>query len=319
MIEQLDSVIQFDLSAVITYAGLAYQILSIELVTPDRLITPENLKSIRLPVGIDARVGMIVSGRAPIWLYCYLVHELHPVAWVACFDPRIGAVVVATHTHQVQVGEVIPLEAAATKPIQDETLTLCPGLMVVGPPDSGKSVFSFALFKRLIQKGVDVYLQRAQWDGEGNYLLEAGLPENLSSAQRGEYKSKNRGELSQRFFPFQAQAILNLRRQKSLVIVDVGGMVQPEKVPILEACSHYLVISAQPETVSRWHEFCHGRGNLAPVGVIHSRLGPGLEVYQEYPFWEISAGPWRQDVQPQIPGLVMTSIEQLVRENGINS
>jgi hypothetical protein len=66
-----------------------------------------------------------------------------------------------------------------------------------------------------------------------------------------------------------------------LVIVDVGGMVQPEKLPILEACTHYLIISSKPEAVGAWHEFCHDRGNLMPVAVIHSSLAEIEEVHKQ--------------------------------------
>ena len=45
---------------------------------------------------------MIVEGRAPIWRYGMALHRLHasPVAAVALYDPRLGAVVVATHSQE---------------------------------------------------------------------------------------------------------------------------------------------------------------------------------------------------------------------------
>ncbi|ASC70463.1 hypothetical protein XM38_014020 [Halomicronema hongdechloris C2206] len=143
-------------------------------------------------------------------------------------------------------------------------------LLVVGPPDSGKSVLSHALFRALLPEYPDVFLQRAQWDGEGNWTLE--LPESATAADREAFKLFYKGGLTAGFFPYQAQAILQLRRRKPLVIVDVGGRVQPEKVPILEACSHYLVLSSKLREVKQWHEFCGDRGNLSPLAVIHSRM-----------------------------------------------
>lgn len=82
------------------------QILDVDL---DGSIVPSELSGLELPAGIDARSGVVISGRAPIWFYAYLVHELHPTAWVACYDPRLGAVVVATHSRQAQIGQVIPM------------------------------------------------------------------------------------------------------------------------------------------------------------------------------------------------------------------
>jgi CRISPR-associated protein Csx3 len=49
---------------------------------------------------------VIVEGRAPIWRYGMALHLLHgsPAAAVAFYDPRLGAVVVASHSQEWQVG-----------------------------------------------------------------------------------------------------------------------------------------------------------------------------------------------------------------------
>ena len=277
--------------------NLKYQVLSVELTSSDRLIEPQDIKNLELPSGIDTTGGVIISGRAPMWLYSYLTHALHPTAWVACYDPRLGAVVSATNSRQVCIGQVIPVSppngrqnhGLAQEKRNVET-GLCPALMVVGPPDSGKSVLSHALFQALLSDHPDIYLQRAHWDGEGNYVLE--LSTQTTDEEIEDFKLRNKGALTERFFPYHAQAILQLRRQKFLVIVDVGGMVQPEKLPILEACTHYLIISSKPEAVGAWHEFCRDRGNLIPVAVIHSSLAEVEEVHQVQPYLEITSGPW---------------------------
>jgi len=281
--------------------GLPFHKLTIHLNRPDRLIQPQDLANLSLPAGIDTTTGVILTGRAPIWLYTYLVHELHPTAWVACFDPRLGgAVVVTTHSHQTQVGQVIPLPEKQQRP------RLGAALLVVGPPDSGKSVLSHALFRALLPQYPQVFLQRAQWDGEGNWTLE--LPESLTMADREAFKLFYKGGLTAGFFPYQAQAILQLRRRKPLVIVDVGGRVQPEKVPVLEACSHYLVISAQPEAVAEWHEFCGDRGNLQPVAVVHSTLEATAAVHGQEPYLEMTCGPWRQGQIRPLPEVLMEQV-----------
>jgi len=286
--------------------GLGYQVLTIDLVNPDRIIQPQDLSSLQLPPGLDATGGVVISGRAPIWLYGFLVHELHPTAWVACYDPRLsGAVVVATHSHQTHIGTVLAIDSSATPAPR-----LCPALLVVGPPDSGKSVLSHGLWQRLVQENPKVYLQRAQWDGEGNWWLELG--EDLDPDRREAWKAAYKGELTDRFFPYQAQAILNLRRQQDLVIVDVGGKVQPEKQPLLEACSHYLVISSDPAAIEPWHEFCRDRGNLQPVAVIHSSLESGTVVHQEMPYVELTAGPWIAGRSPEIPDILVNTLMKLL-------
>lgn len=61
---------------------------------------------------------VIVEGRAPIWRYALALHRLHasPAAAVAVYDPRLGAVVVASHHPDFVEGsvlDVIPPAAAA--------------------------------------------------------------------------------------------------------------------------------------------------------------------------------------------------------------
>lgn len=291
----------------LTTSGLTYQLLTIELTAADRIIKPEDLISIDLPSELDGSQGVVISGRGPIWLYCYLAHLCHPTPWIACYDPRLGAVVTVTHSRAVRVGDVIPL--ADLNPHHGYS-PLGPALLVVGPPDSGKSVLSHTLFQELSRLGIDVYLQRAHWDGEGNYLLEMGgtVSADWTEATKHIYK----GELTDRFYPFHADAILNLRRQKQLVIVDVGGMVQEEKMPVLEACSHYLIISSLPEVVESWHRFCRDRGNLQTVAVLHSVLKTCFEVRQLVPYLEALSGEWSFRKKPIVPDVLLERIRQIL-------
>jgi len=84
-----------------------YTILHLEL---EENIAPEVLKEIE-PPKVNTTKGVILSGRAPIWLYCFLTHCYHPTKFVATYDPRLGgAVVVETHCLDYKVGEVIELD-----------------------------------------------------------------------------------------------------------------------------------------------------------------------------------------------------------------
>lgn len=274
--------------------GLPFQVIEIELTRPDRLVFPEDLAQLRLPGGIDPRLGVVLSGRAPIWLYGWLVHECHFTRWVACYDPRLGAVVVSSHSPDVQVGEIIPWVQG--RPGSE----LAAAVMVVGPPDSGKSRLARALFEALLPEHPDIYLQRAHWDGEGNWTLD--LPPEEAKILKHQY----RGSFTPEFFSFHAQAILALRRQKSLVIVDVGGKVDPQKQPILEACSHYLVVSRDPEAIPLWHEFCRDRGNLRCVAILHTSPGPP-QVLKDSPELEI-----RWDPNSPPPAELLRAVRRLI-------
>jgi len=60
---------------------------------------------------------VIVEGRAPIWRYGMALHLLHgsPAAAVAFYDPRLGAVVVASHNPQWAVGQVVDVTLPSEK------------------------------------------------------------------------------------------------------------------------------------------------------------------------------------------------------------
>jgi CRISPR-associated protein Csx3 len=76
----------------------------------DKPITPlEPLPELpKIPRG----ALVVIEGRAPIWRYGLAFHKLHgsPAAAVAVFDPRLGAVVVASHSPNFNEGEVIDVE-----------------------------------------------------------------------------------------------------------------------------------------------------------------------------------------------------------------
>lgn len=93
-----------------TQNGLPYQHLRFQILTDDSNIDPADIKGLKLPAGIQFNQGIVIEGKGPIWLYGYLVHECHAAVWVGCYDPRLGAVVVATHTHKVSVSQILPLE-----------------------------------------------------------------------------------------------------------------------------------------------------------------------------------------------------------------
>jgi CRISPR-associated protein Csx3 len=52
---------------------------------------------------------VVVEGRAPIWRYGMAFHKLHgsAAAAVAVYDPRLGAVIVASHHPDYREGQVL--------------------------------------------------------------------------------------------------------------------------------------------------------------------------------------------------------------------
>ena len=55
---------------------------------------------------------VVLEGRAPIWRYGLAFHRLHgsPAAAVAVYDPRLGAVVVASHSPDFLEGQILDLD-----------------------------------------------------------------------------------------------------------------------------------------------------------------------------------------------------------------
>ncbi|NJE10068.1 CRISPR-associated ring nuclease Crn3/Csx3 [Thermococcus sp. MAR1] len=71
-------------------------------------IEPSILKSLK-PPEVNPKKGVVLSGRGPVWLYGFLAHYYHPTAWVATYDPRLGAVVVQSHVPGVAPGDVFEI------------------------------------------------------------------------------------------------------------------------------------------------------------------------------------------------------------------
>lgn len=285
--------------------GMGFQVLDIDLTRPDRLITPEDLQTLHIPKNLDPSLGVVISGRAPIWLYGMLVHECHCSRWVACYDPRFpGAVVVSTHSPEVRVGQVIPWR-------QGPIPVPAAALVVVGPPNSGKSHLAQALFEQILLKEPNIYLQRANWDGEGNWFLDLEA-QNLDGAIISSLKRRFKGTLTPTFFEYQEQVVMELRRQKKLVIVDVGGKIDAAKAPLLKACTHYLLISRDPEAIPSWHGFCQGYG-LSALATIHSTLEPTSEILSNGNASDelvVRLGGW--DPTPILPPELISRIEGLM-------
>jgi len=79
-----------------------------------RQLEPQDLKNIRPPdpvKNIFSKNIVVLSGRAPIWLYGFLVHFYHPVKAITIFDPRLEAgVIVESHTKEIEVGDLIKIK-----------------------------------------------------------------------------------------------------------------------------------------------------------------------------------------------------------------
>lgn len=246
-----------------------------------------DLYDYALPPNLDPQQGVILSGKAPVWLYNYWVDSLHDFPWVACFDPKFsGAVVVSSRVAAWRVGDLIPMRSQADP---------CGAIIIGGPPNSGKSTLAHSLRERLtaLRPELRLSLQWASWDGEGSHTYENPDPvlaKQLADASK--YKihlDRECDRLVPEYFDYQGKAIANLRCWRDLVLVDVGGLPQAEKGPVVAQCTHWIIISNNPEAVAAWQGLFQG---LQPLAVIHSVREERLEIIREHPYLELIAGPW---------------------------
>ena len=83
----------------------------------DGVLTPEDLphlvRRVSEVVSEGGSEAIVISGRLPVWAFCALTHHFHPRPLVATFEPRMGkGVCIASHTPEVSVGDLIPVDDA---------------------------------------------------------------------------------------------------------------------------------------------------------------------------------------------------------------
>lgn len=282
------------------------QTLAITLTEPKDLIQPAILSELksRIPEELDLNQGVILYGMAPIWLYGYLVEHCYHAPWIACYDVRTKiAVVVKSNVQTLAAGDKISI-----------IFNRNPGIAILigGPPDSGKSVLSYALRRSLVEKdkSLKVFIHRANWDGEGNWEIEMSdrqTAKKLKEANTRRLHLLENGEyLMNNYFGYHAQTIENIRNVMDIVLVDVGGKIQPEKYPILQQCSHYIIISSLEDLVEEWHDFFRG---LQPSVVIHSVLDKKLvKLENGKDYLEVIAGPWITGETISVPDIISDKV-----------
>jgi CRISPR-associated protein Csx3 len=281
-----------------------YQILEMLAVPRSQPVQPSDLTALNLPSDLDLNREVILFGAMPNWVYGTLIDLCKTASWLGCYAALEGsAVVIHSQVPDWQPGDRVPI----LKNVQP-----CPAILIGGPPNSGKSVLSKALLNSLRMMCGDrqIYLHRANWDGEGNWTHETKdqdlIQRLIAENERRIHERSDASQLLQPYFDYHSQATANLRTLVDLVLVDVGGKTQPEKIPLMQQCTHYLIISRDPTLVNPWHDFC--QPTLKPIAVIHSIREPKFEVIQVEPWLEIIAGSWEQGHALTVPDELLQAI-----------
>ena len=296
--------VQLEVTELRTLEG-DYQTLAINLhLEAGERLKPHALGKLELPPELDLSREVILFGKAPIWLYSHLVHRCHSAPWVGCYAiEEKSAVLVHSRVSDKAAGDKVSVPF--NRP-------LCPAILIGGPPDSGKSVLSNALCRSLRRHRPEknIFLCRAHWDGQGNWTYE--MPNrDLACKLVKEYENRlhehpEAAQLLSKYFDNRAEAVKNIRAVADLVLVDVGGVPQPEKAPVVSQCTHYIIISRDIDAIAQWHNFC--RPTLKPLAVIHSVLEQREEILPTQPVLEMVAGPWKEGERSSVPDKLLQEV-----------
>jgi len=80
------------------------------------ILTPDQLAELS-PPQINSNV-VILSGRGPLWLYSYLVHEYHFKRIVATFEPRLNKGIVVISVSDNDIGKGIDIESGKLEDVK---------------------------------------------------------------------------------------------------------------------------------------------------------------------------------------------------------
>ncbi len=256
----------------IIQANDKYQILKINTYG-NGVLDVKDLTNINLPENTDESKGVVIYGRAPIWLYTYLVHECHSFAWVAVYDPRLGGIVVQSHiANSFSVGDIIPFDeikefiknAGGTPKPPIPPPAKHKAIAIVGPPHSGKSVFLQNIKNILTENPKyqdDFFIFRACPDGEGNWSGE--IPDDIRNLIR------EKKVFDDEFPDITGKQIMELRNSKKLVLVDCGGIIDKKNQTIMNACNSAIIISSKPDDIPEWVGACK-TSELDVLAIINS-------------------------------------------------
>lgn len=292
-----------------------FQILNIHI-GGNGVIVPEEIRTMELPI-LDYSKGIVINGKAPVWLYACLSHKFHIASWVACFDPRFGALIVQTHSPNHNLGDIISLEqlkpyldvprsseqARAQKLIgRDEAKVIA----FVGPPHSGKSVLLYAL-KLELQKKLEpeefqrhFFIVRGCPDGEGDWFHETD--QELVKVIR--YK----GRFTDDFVDFVCKSIEGMEQTKRLLFVDCGGRIDRKNQQIWNRCTHAIIVSSKPEDVAEWAGAVKA-SELTVLAIVQSTLQNRSRVLTQDPLY-CELGPLERGKtqQVQVPNELLKAI-----------
>jgi len=243
------------------------QLLHVEIVG-DRFAEPRVLRDVLKEVKdmeVDGAKPLVIEGSMPVWLASFYAARLvHRVPALLVYDPRLGGVVSATHTPELKVGDVVPINLSEL--LKKEPVVIG----VVGHPNSGKSVFLHLLNAELKRRGFTTLTQ------EGDLFAPTQEWSLHAPEVRRELKKQMSPEERLRWV---VESLDGVKKAASVdfVLVDIGGgrpgerLVTMENLAILQRVDAVVVVSR--EGLEDWlRELELYVPKTKVVAVLHSKL-----------------------------------------------
>jgi len=291
-----------------------FQILDIFL-DDDGIAEIKDLETLSLPEGFNYKKGIVLFGRAPIWLYAYLTHLCHPFVYVAVYDPRIGGgVVVENHLPDApQIASVIPDEyineaierhkvKKGLKKRQEKNSKI---IAFVGPPHSGKSILLYQINTQLMKFVDNEFFQRNYYairacpDGEGNWSNEI----DNDKVEILRYKNA----FDDKFVEKITDHLDNLIKNKKLILVDCGGKIDSYNQQIWNYCTDAIIVSSDKNKIPEWRGAVKA-SELNIIAEINTSLDERLHIEESNDKLYLEIGPVSKEKKIDIPQVLMERI-----------
>jgi CRISPR-associated protein Csx3 len=160
-------------------------------------------------------------------------------------------------------------------------------ISVGGPPHSGKSVFITRLFNYLVANtSKEVFLERACPDGEGRWSAETP-PDHVREIRR-------KRSFSEEFIRAKLLSVENLGREFRLVLIDLGGKLEPDVKEFLRRSTHCILLSHSEPDLMPWVEAAQETECMVIASLLscHIRGSNGLLKSTERSSLQTTSQPW---------------------------
>ncbi len=150
-----------------------------------------------------------------------------------------------------------------------------PAILLMGPPNCGKSVLAHWLTRQLSQQRVAHFLLRTAPDGEGNWFYE-GDPEAVVPL-RLDHKG--------RYTPQLVREMLRVVQGRHLpLLVDMGGKPRGEQRKLMTVCTHGILLYRTEAERAQWRGWlAEERSPLRLIAELRSALDAQERVERRAP------------------------------------